>query len=167
MTSQSLHDSVSSGTYGNPRHAVYAALLPESGAFFGTLAGEAKTIAQIFLALGDGLSGHNRRLALAHPCVSFNVRGDWTRAPSPADFDRATLRWGIGNATDIAVWSAPFPQFADDVARWGIDAADGDGRFVTIIDTVPERAAEWSALVRRWKKPTASLRFFGPESAVQ
>ena len=164
MTIRSLHNSASSSTF-NARHALYAALLPESGAFFATIAGEAKTIAQVLLAPGDGLSSYHRDLALEHSLVSFSVRGDWERAPAPADFHRATLRWAINNATDIAVWSAPFPQFKDDVVLWGETAVNNGARFLLKIETTAQRAAEWAALVRRWKKPAASIRFFGPESA--
>ena len=160
-TNEMIPNSVSHDTT-NPLHALWACLLPESGAEFYTFAGEANILATVILAPGGGLSKRHRKLAMAHPLVSFNVRGDWQRAPSPADFDPITLRWGISNASDIAVWSAPFPQFADDFAEWR-DAAAG-ARFVMTIETTIERAAEWADLVRRWKRRAASVRFFGPES---
>jgi hypothetical protein len=156
------------GAY-NPLRALYPLLVPESGASFSTISGEARTIAQVFLAPGDGLSRRHRNLALAHPLVSFHVRGDWQRAPSPAAFHPITLRWGLYNSDNIAVWSAPFPQFADDVGEWGIAAANAGSRFTTIIETTIEQAAAWATVVRRWRRRSAALRFFGPESveAVQ
>lgn len=163
MIYQNLHNSVPHGTP-NVLHAAYALLIPQSGAFFATIAGGAKTIAQVFLAPGGGLSGKHRKFALSHPYISFNVRGDWQRAPSPEDFSSTTLRWGIKNSNAIAIWSAKFPKFSDDVFEWGVEAINSGARFVTIIETVAERAAEWAAFVRRWKQAGASLRFFGPES---
>jgi hypothetical protein len=162
---QTLHDPVSHSTT-NPLHALWAQLVPQSGAFFGTMIGEAKTIATILLSPGGGLSREDRKFALAYPLVSGSVRGDLQHAPSPGDFHQATLRWMIDNASDIAVWSAPFPQFADDVAEWGIAAASNGARFTLTIETVAEKAAEWADLVRRWKRRAASVRFFGPESDV-
>jgi len=152
----------------NRLHALWALLVPQSGAFFGTMSGEAKTVATILLAPGGGLSSYQRGRALAHPFVSCSVRGDsetWRPAPSPDDFNRTTLLWAIDNASGIAIWSAPFPQFADDVARWGIDAANSGARFILTIETAAGRVAEWAALARRWKRRAASLRFFGRETA--
>jgi hypothetical protein len=158
-----IHDFASHGTY-EARHALYSLIVPESGASLITIAGEAKTIAKVILAPGDGLSRRHRSLALAHPhdLVCATVRGDWQRAPSPADFDPVTLRWMIDNATDIAVWSAPWSLFADEVARWGIDAANNGARFLLTIDTVAEKASVWAAFVRGWMRRSAALTFFGP-----
>ena len=158
-----IHDSASLGTP-NALHATWALLIPQSGAFFATIAGEAKTLAQVFLAPGGGLSSKQRKFASSHPSVSFNVRGDWERAPLPENFDRATLRWGIKNSNALAIWSAKYPNFADDVFEWGIQESNSGARFVTIVETVAERATAWATFVRRWKQPGASLRFFGPEN---
>jgi hypothetical protein len=161
-----IHDSASHGTY-DARHALYSLLIPESGASFSTIAGEAKTIAKVFLAPGDGLSRRHRNLALLHPRVIFTVRGDWQRAPSPKDFHQVTLRWGIDNADSIAIWSAPFPAFSDAFTEWRLTAVDTGARFVSMIETTIDRAAEWAALVWRWKRRSVSIQFFGPEGAVQ
>jgi hypothetical protein len=160
---QSLHDLASHDTI-NPLHAIWACLVPQSGAEFYTFVGEAKTLAKILLAPGGGLSKRHRNLAMAHPheFVSGCVRGDWQHAPPPGDFHQTTLRWMIKNATDIAIWSAPGTQFADDVAEWGIAAAS-NGAFTLTIETVAEKAAEWAGIVRKWKKRSASVRFFGPD----
>jgi hypothetical protein len=158
-----IHDTEPSGTR-DARHALYALIVPESGAALITMAGECKTIAKVFLAPGDGLSRSHRSLALAHPQVIFTVRGDYKRAPSPKDFHQVTLRWGIDNADSIGIWSAPYPECSDAFTEWRIAADNAGARFVTIIETTIDRAAEWAALVRRWKRRSASLRFFGPES---
>jgi hypothetical protein len=148
-------------------HVAYALLVPASGASLNTIVGEAKTIAQVLLAPGAGLSKRHRDFALAppHDLVSAAVRGDWERAPSPGAFHQATLRWAVKNAVHITVWSAVYPHFADDIARCDIDAANNGARFLLRIETVAEKAAEWADIVRRWKRPAASVRFFGPVSA--
>ena len=141
--------------------------IPQTGAAIYTMAGPAKTLAAILIAPGAGLSRRHRRLAEAHPLVSCSIRGDsetGRSAPAPDDFHQITLRWAIFGANRISIWSAPFPQCADDHARWGIGAANDGARFVTTIETTEERAAEWSALVDRWKRKTAIVRVF--DSAI-
>ena len=143
--------------------------IPQSGAEFYTLAGEAKTVAQIFLAPGGGLSRYHRQLAEAHPFVSCNLRGDsdvrWP-APSPEDFHQATLRWAIRGADYIAIWSATYPQCADDVGRWGVGAADEGAHFVTTIETNEDRAPEWAALIERWKRKDRPVALFSSVKAT-
>lgn len=137
--------------------------IPQSGAEFYTLAGEAKTVAQIFLAPGAGLSRYHRELAEAHPFVSCSLRGDpegARPAPSPEEFHQATLRWAIRGADRIAVWSATYPQCADDFGRWGVGAANAGARFITTIETTEDRAPEWVALVARWKRKSCAVEMF-------
>jgi hypothetical protein len=140
--------------------------LPQSGAQFLTIVGEAKTLAEVLLAPGDGLSRYHRQMAEAHPLVQCSVRGDPDGiglAPFPEHFDQTTLRWTIDNADHIAIWSAPYPQRCDDLRRWFICAVNAGARFITTIETNEDRASEWVDLVERWKRKTTSVRVFGPE----
>jgi hypothetical protein len=94
---------------------------PQSGAQFRTIATDEKTVAAVFLAPGDGLSNAPRRMAEAHPFVHCSVRGDPDGvgvAALPDQFHKTTLRWMIDRADKIAIWSAPYPQRADDVREW-------------------------------------------------
>jgi hypothetical protein len=161
---QSIHDSPPHVSYEVER-ALAGRLIPESGASFTTIAGEATAVAQVFLAPGDGLSRRHRRLAQAHPLVSCNIRADWSRPPSPDAFHQDTLRWAAENATDVALWSAPYPEFADEVAEWGILAAERGSRFVLIVETTIEKVAEWARFVRRCMQHSVDIKFFGPERA--
>jgi hypothetical protein len=141
------------------------ALIPHWGAEFYTICGEAKTLAKVLLAPGDGLSRHHRRLAEAHPLVKCSVRADWEAwrpAPPPDAFHRVTLRWAIENASHIVIWSAPFPEYAEEVGNWHDKAIQEDARFVVTIETTPGRANEWISLVQRWKRRSAAFRVFGP-----
>lgn len=140
--------------------------IPQFGAEFYTLAGEAKTLAIVLLAPGDGLSRNHHRLAEAHPLVMCSILGDpeGGAAPLPEQFHQVTLRWALCNADKIAIWSAPFPQRGDDVARWGIDVANAGAHFVTTIQTSEERAAEWVALIERWKRKATPVQIFGFET---
>jgi hypothetical protein len=144
--------------------------IPQFGAEFYTLVGEAKTVAQIFLASGGGLNRHHRRLAAAHPFVLCNVRGDSeTGLPArlPAAFNQTTLRWAVYSADRIAIWCAPFPQRADDVGRWGVEEANAGARFITTIETAKGRAPEWVAFVERWKRKTCRVKAFSTMESVQ
>lgn len=137
--------------------------IPQSGAEFYTLAGEAKTVAQVFLAPGGGLSLYHRQLAESHPFVSCSLRGDAEAgrpAPSPEDFHQATLRWAVRGADHIAIWSATYPQCADDFGRWGVGTANDGARFITTIETTEERATEWAALAARWKRKSCTVKMF-------
>ena len=139
---------------------------PQSGAQFRTIVGEAKTLAVVFLAPGDGLNRAHRRMADAHPLVQCSVRGDPDGiglAALPEHFHETTLRWMIHNADYIAIWSAPYPQRCDDVQRWGIGAANADAHFVTTIETNEDRAPEWAALVERWKRKATPVKMFSAE----
>jgi hypothetical protein len=139
--------------------------IPQSGCSFATIAGEANTVAQVILAPGDGLGKYHRRLAEAHPVVMCAVRGDLEPPAAPDAFHRTTLRWALYSADYIAIWSAPFPEFYDDVGRAGMQAVD-DGRwFLVTIETTAERAPEWAAFVQRWKRKTTPVRVYGPEIA--
>lgn len=166
MNIHSLHDSASYYT----DKAILAALIniPQSGAELYTIAGEANTLALILLAPGGGLSSYHRKLAQAHPTISGTVRGEAETgrlAPSPGDFHQVTLRWMLKTASHVALWSAAFPQFADDVTRWGVDAVNNGARFLLTIESAAEKVAEWTALVRRLKRPSTTLTFFGPAVA--
>jgi hypothetical protein len=146
------------------RELLYSALIPQSGAELFTISGEARTLASVLLAPGDGLSDHHRRLAEAHPVVEYSVRADYGTSrpsPSPDAFHHGTLQWAIGGATHIVIWSAPYPQHADEVAMWGMRAVEDGARFVTTVETTPERSHEWMELVQRWKRPSAIVRVFG------
>src|SRR5262249_28057175 len=129
--------------------------IPQWGAEFYTLAGAANIVAKVFLAPGGGLSKRHRRLAEAHPIVSCTIRADvepWRAAPSPDEFDRVTLRWAIYGASRIAIWSAPFPQFVEEVGMWSERAVEEGARFRTTIETTAARAPDWANIVRRWKQ---------------
>jgi hypothetical protein len=140
---------------------------PQSGAQFRTIVGEAKTLAVVFLAPGGGLSRYHRRLAEAHPLVQCSVRGDPDGiglAALPEHFHEITLRWMIRQADNIVIWSAPYPQCADDVGRWGVGAANEGAHFVTTIETNEDRAPEWAALVARWKRKSCPVKMFSTET---
>jgi hypothetical protein len=103
-------------------------------------------------------------LADAHPFVDCVIRAesDGIRgAPAPEAFDAVTLRWAISSADYIGVWSAPFPKFANDVARWGIRAADEGAHFITKIETSESSAVQWLTFVERWKRAATVVRVFG------
>jgi hypothetical protein len=165
MPNHSLHDA---GSYDTDK-AILAALIniPQSGAEFYTVVGEANTVAMVLLAPGGGLSSYHRRLAQAHPIISGTVRAEaeiGRPAPSPGVFHKSTLGWMLKNASHVAIWSGVFPQFAEDITRWGIEATNNGARFLLTIETAREKAAEWAALARRWKRPGTALTFFGPAS---
>jgi hypothetical protein len=142
---------------------------PQSGAQFRTIVGEAKTLAVVFLAPGDGLNRAHRRMAEAHPLVQCSVRGDPDGiglAALPEHFHEITLRWMIHSADNIAIWSATYPQCADDVGRWGVGAANEGAHFVTTIETNEDRAPEWAALVARWKRKSCRVVLFSSVKAT-
>lgn len=139
--------------------------IPQSGASFQIIIGRAQTAGQIFLAPGDGVSMHVRQCATELPLLNCTIRGDvelWRPAPSPNDFHRLTVRWMIDNASHIAVWSAPYPTHCDEVAQWGMQAAEDGARFILTIETTPERAESWLKLINRWKRRRTAVRVFGP-----
>ena len=163
MSGQSLHHP--EGIYQPSDYALAAAaagLIPESGASFATLSGEARTIGQVFLAPGGGLSKCQRQLAQHHSCCTVAIRADRTPAPAPAAFHRATLRWAIQNADRVMIWSAAFPNLADDVAEYGIAAVNGGARFLTTIECSSENVEDWNALVERLRRPATVVEVFGP-----
>jgi hypothetical protein len=144
---------------------LYGPLVPEEGARLYTITGPAKTFAKILLAPGEGLDRGMRRRAEAHPLVTCDVRGDRgisLPAPSPEEFHGVTLRWALRKAEYIAVWSAPFPQLADEYAREALAVANAGARFMTLIETTPDRAAEWLAVVKQWKRRSSRTALFGP-----
>jgi hypothetical protein len=136
---------------------------PLWGAHFSTIAGPAKTVAQVLLAPGPGLDKHMRTLASAHPVVNCVIRAELTPTPGPADFHGATIRWAIKSADLINVWSAPGTQFAKEKCAADTQAVDDGGKFILTIETTPRRASEWAAWVRRYKRADAKLVFYGPE----
>ncbi len=145
-------------------------LFPTTGTKMATLLAKdaVKTVAQIWLAPGDGLPKHLRRAAVkAHDVVQVMVRGEVYRfgqaAPSPCDFHPSTLKWALKHTRQLAVWTAPFPEFVDDIGTWICAEALAGSSFQTTIETVPSRAAEWQEFVTRWKGPRTQVRFFGPE----
>jgi hypothetical protein len=138
---------------------------PQSGAQFRTIVGDSKALAVVFLAPGEGLSRAHRRMAEAHPLVQCSVRGDPDGnglAALPEHFHEPTLRWMIRGSDQIAIWSAPYPQRYDDVARWGV--ANANAHFVVTIETNEERAPEWIALVEHWKKKSCAVEVFASET---
>jgi hypothetical protein len=143
-----------------------ALVFPHTGCLMTTLAGPAKTSAQVFVAPGDGLCRQLRRSAERHhQHVSVVVRGEvyyGRPAPSVADFHESTLRWALGQSNEIAVWSSSYPDDIPAFSEW-LDTRTGS--FHTTIETTPSRAAEWGQAVARWKKNDAAVRFFGPEGA--
>lgn len=139
--------------------------IPQFGASFQIIIGPAKTVGQIFLAPGDGVPMHIRDAAKALPLVNCTVRGeaDWGRpAPSPDAFHPLTLRWMMDNASHLVVWSAPYPSYCDEVARWSMQAVDDGARFILTIETTPEQAHNWLELIDRWKRRRTTVRIFGP-----
>jgi hypothetical protein len=149
-----------------------ALLFPTSGAKMATLLAKdaVKTVAQIWLAPGGGLPKQLRKLAIEHDVVRVSVRGEvyyGRPTPFPYEFHQSTLRWALKRTHQIAVWSAPFPEFADDIGEWLCDEAFFGSRFQMIIETVPLRAAEWREFIARWKGPRTEVRFFGPEGVLQ
>src|SRR5262245_32150983 len=136
--------------------------IPLWGSEFYTIAGPADIIGQVLLAPGRGLTKQHRRLAEAHPIISCSIRADaepWRAAPSADEFHPITLRWGIYSANKIAIWSAPFPQFAEEVGMWSERAVDEGARFRTIIETTAARAADWANVVRKWKRRATEVQF--------
>jgi hypothetical protein len=104
--------------------AAAAGLIPESGASFATLSGEAGTVGQVLLAPGGGgLTKSQRQLAQTHLYCTVSIRADRYPAPTPGGFHRATLRWAIENSDRIVIWSAPFPDLYDDVMESGMPAS--------------------------------------------
>jgi hypothetical protein len=142
-------------------------LLPETGARMATMGGpDTKIMAKIFVAPGGGLDQRLRQGALVHEAVFVTFRGDvygGRPAPACAEFDATTLEWAVRKSRQVAIWTAPFPDYRDDVATWMVDTANAGSTFQTIIETVPSRAAEWAAAVDRWKDRDTEVRFFGPE----
>ncbi len=143
-----------------------ALLFPTEDAKMATLLAHegVKTVAQIWLAPGDGLPNRLRKLAVGgHDVVRVSVRGEeyyGRPTPSPNEFHPPTLRWALKHSRQIAVWSAPYPELADDVGEWL------GSRFQMIVETVPSRAAEWREFIAQWKGPRTEVRFFGPEVAA-
>ena len=146
-----------------------ALLFPTEGAKMATLLAEdaVKTVAQVYLAPGGGLQKHLRKIAVgAHDHVHVAVRGDvyyGRPAPSPGDFHASTLKWALKHSRQVAVWSAPYPEFKDEIGTWMCDEALAGSSFQTIVETVPARAAEWREFILRWKGSRMEVRFFGPE----
>jgi hypothetical protein len=143
-----------------------ALVFPHTGCRMATLAGPAKTSAQVFVAPGDGLSRRLRKSAeRQHHRVSVVVRGEiyfGRPAPSVADFDEPTVRWALGRSNEIAVWSSPYPDDSSALGEWMGGRALAGSVFQTLIETTPSRAVEWGQAVARWKKSDAMVRFFGP-----
>lgn len=136
---------------------------PQSGAQFRTIATDEKMLALVLLAPGGGLSNAHRRMAEAHPFVQCSVRGDLddtAGAALPEHFHKTTLRWMLDRADKMAIWSAPFPQRADDVREWWKIRV----HFGTLIETNEDRAREWLAFVNRWKRRTCSVEMFSAQS---
>ena len=109
-----------------------------------------------------GLTTH-RRMAEAHPFVQCSVRGDLggvAGAALPEHFHKTTLRWMLDRADKMAIWSAPYPQRADDVREWWKIRV----HFGTLIETNEDRAREWLAFVNRWKRKTCSVEMFSAQS---
>ena len=146
--------------------AAAAGLIPESGASFTTMSGGARTVGQVFLAPGGGLSKCQRQLAQQHSYCTVSTRADRHPAPAPAKFHRATLNWAIQNADRIVIWSAPFPDLYDDVMESGIAAANAGTRFQTTIEANSENVEAWRALVERLRRPATMVEVFGPAIAV-
>jgi hypothetical protein len=150
---------------GSALPAWFAPLIPYRGASLCTIAGSAKTLARVFLAPGSGLSKRHRDLADAHPIVCAAIRGDSysnKAAPSPRVFHQPTVRWMLRQAHHVAIWSAPFPQFSDDLARWSLAAIEEGSLFGVTIETTPARVGAWERLVRQWRQPASRVRVFGP-----
>jgi hypothetical protein len=119
----------------------------------------AKTLAEISLPPGAGLSRQQRRFAEDQTFAFCEVQG--ALEPWRA-FDRTTLRWAIFNASHISIWSGSCAEHKDAVARWTLAARDEVAHaFITMVSTTPERAAEWLALVDRWKRRSTTVRVFG------
>jgi hypothetical protein len=144
-----------------------ALVFPHTGCRMTTMAGPARTTAQVFVAPGAGLCRQLRRSAERHyQHVSVVVRGEvyyGRPAPSVADFDERTLRWALGRSDEIAVWSSPYPDDSSELGEWMVGQANAGSTFQTLIETTPLRAAEWKQAVARWLKKDAVVRFFGPE----
>jgi hypothetical protein len=148
---------------------IWDRLFPVEGASMATLLAHdaVKTVCQIFLARGDGLPKRLREAALRapHDHVAFVVRGEvyyGQPAAAPDEFHFPTLRWAIRNSQQIAIWSAPGVELADDAGTWICAEALAGSTFQTVIETVPSRAAEWLALATRYKGPRTEVRVFGP-----
>jgi hypothetical protein len=137
--------------------------IPQSGARLYSLVGNAKTVASILLAPGDGLNRKRRRFAETHDFIGCTVRADLGRPISLDAFHRTTLRWAIYSADLIQVWSAPFPQRADDLRRDSLAALDGGARFQTTIETTEQDAPDWLRFIKRWKRKATPIRVHGPE----
>jgi hypothetical protein len=137
--------------------------IPQSGARLYSLAGNAKTVASVLLAPGNGLNKQSRRLAEAHEFVGCTVCADLGRPISPEDFHKTTLCWAIYRADFIALWPAYFPQRADELRRDFFQAVEAGARFVTIIETDERCASAWAAFVQHWKQKATLVRFYGPE----
>jgi hypothetical protein len=137
--------------------------IPQSGVRLYSLVGKAKTVASILLAPGDGLNRRRRRFAESHEFIGCTVRADLGRPISPDAFHQTTLRWALYSADLIEVWSAPFPQLADDLCRASLAAVDAGSRFLTTIETTERDAPAWLRYVERWKRKGTPVRAYGPE----
>ncbi len=174
MTNQSLHDLDRCGETResvSPLALATELILPAAGARVVSFVGDRKTVGQVFLAPGSGLSEHDcEQVIAAHAVVNCSIRAEaphpWQEPPQPVDFHSGTLRWMFKTADYICIWSAPFPQYADEVATTGIKAIEDGAEFMVTIETTPERAAEWAELLRRWKRKKAKVAFFGPENGA-
>jgi hypothetical protein len=144
-------------------------LLPDEGCLFVTWADRDLTqpiLGAVIVAPGAGLPKHKRQLAEAHPTVRCTIRADRTPAPEPPAFHRATVKWAIQNADRIAIWSAPFPDLAEEFLQSGIAATSAGARFRLTIECNQENAAEWIAFVERLRRKATPVRVFGPVGAV-
>jgi hypothetical protein len=145
--------------------AAAADLIPQSGATFIGHHDEV-TLAHILLAPGDGLDRYNRRLAEHYPNLLASVRGDpgdSRPAPSPDAFHKTTLRWLLCGAEHIALWSAPLSDVMESnrLWVWNTTTLSKTSKWVTIIETTAEKAAEWLRVIGRWKCK-ATIHHFGP-----
>jgi hypothetical protein len=158
----------------SPQHNVAwkilpALLVPETGTALHTLIAPAgvKTLANVDMRTGDGLTRHARRLAVSgHDICQVFVHADICEPdgelPGPADFHAPTLLWALENSQQIALWCERGVSRHGDVAAWIVNAAYAGARFQTSINATPDNAAAWLAYVDRWRAHDAEVRVFGP-----
>ena len=137
--------------------------IPQSGARLYSLVGNEKTVASILLAPGDGLNRKRRRFAERHEFIGCTVRADLGWPISPDAFHQTTLRWALYSADLVQIWSAPFPQRADDLGCDILAAVEAGSRFHTTSETTERDAPDWYRFIQRWKRTGTPVRPYGPE----
>jgi hypothetical protein len=135
------------------------------GARVVSIVGKGGTAADVLLMPGPGVDNAMRaEIVAAHPLVNCTICADLRPTPPMAHFHGATIRWAIGNADRISIWS-PDEQLADEKDAADTQAVDAGANFILTIETVPAAAAEWAILACRYKRADAKLELYDDAEA--